>query len=825
MLALYDVTEAIPGVVVYRDHADPAQFYWISDRPKIARNNGVPALSLVKFRRDITDNADFEEGDSLGGGVMNFTVDLSMTEDEQRDVMRAIPNAFENVPDNIKLAPVPIRDGTVRLGMMRDAADDPAASEDAPRGLRLFEEVYGSTKPSLTGANRASFTVMLSREMATAMEQTLRGGASMFNVFYSLTFLGMTPAMNVKVEADYKRIYTSLETELGVQAQIKAVSVAADIGAAFQRLREEGVIKVEITQFTDDADLQAKGEAAWDWFKSQLTADFFQSAMPVPQIMQPDSGGGGILGQLQNLFGAMPRAPAQGQLQPGRGPQPTQAPNTGPQSNGLSDQMTSTSQANQQQAMARSAGGGGGGGGGGNLASELSPFRVGFSLKVVHQDELRTRRFDYTLQSAVEGNANPNGPFASLVDGYNMDKLIFVVDMDDKFFDRIKTRVNMGHNLEEIGVDSVVVNMEYPAEREAGQEADHTDGFRFTPEQHEPELFTTFLNDDRDRDYRYKMSIIFDPTSEWRGKDSQVETPWIVSAANQLDLAPLDSVERLDVEVALSSLHNEQISQVEVEVLYENPATGFKDNRTFVLTPGGSSQNWKLRLSDDAPRGYKYRVRYFFAEGNTVLETEWEERDQPSIVVNVPFRGEHRVMINPLLLDSSNLLQAIVDLEYKEQDTGYTVRSRHEFNGGDRLLPVSFTIPTLAEDPPAISYDTTILKLDGQVITDRDGESPSGIILLTEGEGTVKRIDVRLPQGSVGDFMAVKVDLEGSGEMADQTSVIFTPSQTANQLAALVQPDDQTDEFTFKVTGYDQLGAPTELSTGTSDDRVLIVQM
>lgn len=824
MLSLYEKTQAIPGVIVYRDHQDPGQFYFISEVPRIARNNGVPALSFVKFRRDITDNVDFQEGDSLGGGILNFTVDLALTEDELDDIRREIPRAFENVPDKIRLAPVSVRDGSVRLSVMRDSADDPAAPAEAPRGLRLFEEVYGSTKPSLIGDQRATFTVTLNREMATAMEQTLRGGVSLFGVNYQLFFLGMTPAMSVKVEADYKRIYTSLETEIGVEAQIQVVSIAADIGAAFQRLREEGVIKVEITEFTDDADLKAKGEAAWDWFKGQLTADFFSTTMPVPNIMRPESGGSGVLGQLQNLFGAIPRAPASGSFLPTRGAAASAAPNAGPSANGPSDQMTTTAETNRAQAAARGSGGGGGGGGAAG-GSGLSLFRVGFSLKIMHQDELRTRRFDYTLQSAIQGEANPNGMFSALVDGYNLDNLIFEVDMDDPFFDRIRTSVTMGQDLAALGISSVAVNMEYPAERPAGAEAEHVDGYLFRPGDTDGRLFTTFLDERRDRDYRYAMTITFDPTTEWRGKDSQIRTPWLVSADTQLTLAPIDSVERLDVEIALGNMHADRVSQVEVETLYENPATGFTDHRTFLLTPGGASQHWRLRLSDDAPRAYRYRVRYFFAEGNTVIETPFEERDQPSIIVNVPFRNQHRVMVNPLLLDAANLLQAIVDIEYREPDTGYLVTSRHEFDGFEPLRSVSFVIPTLAEDPAPIRYSSTIIKLDGQVIVETDKESETGVVLLSEGEGVVQRIRVRLPQGTIGTFLAVKVDLTGQGDQPDQTSVIFTPSELGDKTAALVQPDAASKSYRFSVTGYDNLGAPSALSSGESNSQVFIVPL
>src|SRR4029079_6587136 len=126
-------------------------------------------------------------------------------------------------------------------------------------------------------------------------------------------FLGMSPAMHVKVKGDYERIYDHLQTQLGVQRQLQVASIAADIAAYFEELREKGVIVVEITEFTDDKDLKAQGEAAWEWFKGQLVADFFNTKMPPPAIMQPAQGGG-MLGMLQNLFGAISQGGGTGAL-------------------------------------------------------------------------------------------------------------------------------------------------------------------------------------------------------------------------------------------------------------------------------------------------------------------------------------------------------------------------------------------------------------------------------------------------------------------------------------------------------------------------------
>ena len=126
-------------------------------------------------------------------------------------------------------------------------------------------------------------------------------------------------------------------------------------------------------------------------------------------------------------------------------------------------------------------------------------------------------------------------------------------------------------------------------------------------------------------------------------------------------------------------------------------------------------------------------------------------------------------MVNPMLLDAANLLQAIVDIEYTEPDTGYTVTHREEFDGSQPLANRSLIIPTLAKNPGPLKYTTTVIKMDGVVHVQEDQSSEDGIILVSEGTGVVQRIKVRLPNNTIGDRIAVKVDLTGTGEQPDQT--------------------------------------------------------
>ena len=74
-------------------------------------------------------------------------------------------------------------------------------------------------------------------------------------------------------------------------------------------------------------------------------------------------------------------------------------------------------------------------------------------------------------------------------------------------------------------------------------------------------------------------------------------------------------------------------------------------------------------------------------------------------------------------------------------------------------------------------------------------------------------------------MIAVKVELTGSGDIADESSALFTPSQLDDQFVSIVQPDGAAREYTFAVTGYDVNGTATEIARGGADDQVFVVPL
>jgi hypothetical protein len=118
MLYLDKPIGPIRGMMIYADHADPDLFYYVPERPRLARNDGKPEFVLLKYRRDITDNPDFDPDmkQSLGGGFLAFTVDLGVEEDELKAIKKELGRYSNGEP---KLVPIQFRKGSSALPSQR----------------------------------------------------------------------------------------------------------------------------------------------------------------------------------------------------------------------------------------------------------------------------------------------------------------------------------------------------------------------------------------------------------------------------------------------------------------------------------------------------------------------------------------------------------------------------------------------------------------------------------------------------------------------------------------------------------------------------------
>ena len=267
MLQLGATMRVVEGVTVFSDHADPDLFWYLPAPVDLAdKPDGSKAFSFIKYK----DGA--RSGGARGGGFLMFETSLKVDETTQR----AIRAALRSQSRDPQLQMVPFDEGTVECVALNLQGGGGTSAAPAPPGtFNAVEDILGTSVPSLFGDNRALFSLTLSQEGATILEQALAQQAAPIGVIYKLKFTALRPSLHVRITADLKRVYD--EFSAGLSASIKWVSVSLE--AAFQKLQQDGVIQIKVLSFTDDADVKEQEKWALNFFRDNLLADWFQPSL------------------------------------------------------------------------------------------------------------------------------------------------------------------------------------------------------------------------------------------------------------------------------------------------------------------------------------------------------------------------------------------------------------------------------------------------------------------------------------------------------------------------------------------------------------------
>jgi hypothetical protein len=275
-------TIIVDGVTVFPDHADLNQFWFLPAPVTLARRPDNQAdFTLIKYKP-----AAVESG-VKGGGFVMFSTCLKLDRATEGKIMSRLSGIAPGTP---MLSLVPFDSGTVRcIALNVEGSGGTTAKAPSPGAFNAVESILGATTPSLQGDEQAAFSLTLSQEGATILEQAYKQGTGPVGVVYDLKFTGLRPALDVKITADFKRIYDGLSASLSGQYYF----VKATLEAAFEKLKQEGAIKVEVFHFTTDQDAKEKEQWALDFFKEKLLTDWFQPTLALgdPKVKPPESAG------------------------------------------------------------------------------------------------------------------------------------------------------------------------------------------------------------------------------------------------------------------------------------------------------------------------------------------------------------------------------------------------------------------------------------------------------------------------------------------------------------------------------------------------------
>lgn len=289
MLYLHPPYHVIDGVSLMPDHEDPLQFYYLPLAPHLtlvtdpATGQRIPQLQLLEYAGMATTPG---EPVPVTGGFLNFDCNLGI----EPDVLPRIAAKLQGkagLRELPRLSPVPLVDGSVRMMLLGAQTPDPAAPKPPagtpapPPGTPQFVvKINHAAKPSLYGDNQACFSVQLDQSGATLMRAALQGEMSPIGVVYELAFLGLRPAYNVRVTADWNRVQTHLESSFKTNLLV----FSSQIDEVVDKLVEDKVILIEGTLEVAEGDGSTGGEAAryeqaLTDVKEMVTGTFFEPSL------------------------------------------------------------------------------------------------------------------------------------------------------------------------------------------------------------------------------------------------------------------------------------------------------------------------------------------------------------------------------------------------------------------------------------------------------------------------------------------------------------------------------------------------------------------
>ena len=475
MLALDAPLGLVGELFVWGDHADPNRFYYAPGAPSLARApDGEPEFSCILWQA-------VEAGErATAGALLGFTAELAVS-----------PEAIEATMAELRkrggdpvLTAVPLVKAHATLASALNAGSEPTEGE-GHEPPPLIEHVLAEADADLVPTNRALFA--LSTEdpvLARLIEGLVRDAApSPIGVRYTLSFVGLRPAMHARIHADYQRAFKELSVDFKAGLAYQGVGVKIGIEHATRRLQESGALEIEVTHFTDDAALRSQLDAAIRWFQEDLQQRFFQSALRPPPG-NPDIGR--VLASLASLGGNA-----------------TSALNNNSMLGKVAEK------AGLSPEKARAALGGLQGAPGGADKQLPIQFQLGFSLRDIDEQEQRTETIVLDEARAERRELAPQG---LLIFG-SIPGRIRNLDLGTAF-PELRVAIRPLGDFAADGVERLVVELAWP---DSDTPTRH-ESFLFESGDAPPAAFVAWTQG-QSRSYRYRMEVHFRPDGPWPGRE------------------------------------------------------------------------------------------------------------------------------------------------------------------------------------------------------------------------------------------------------------------------------------------------------------------
>ncbi|MFI6539324.1 hypothetical protein ACIBHY_43180 [Nonomuraea sp. NPDC050547] len=665
MLQLGSQTFEVDGVTVFRDHADPDQFWYLATEVVLrTRSDGRAAFSFLQYRPDVKD-AGIE-----GGGFLMLETAVSLPAATRSKIM----GQAQALAANPRLVAAPVEAGSVRCLALN--LEGPGGTTAPPGAFTPVTRIMGAAKPSLVGEETAAFSLVLDEAGATILEAAFANGLTPIGVVYDLTYSALTPDLHVEITADLDRVYTHFSA--GLEAQIYWLRVGIDAG--FEELVANGAIKIKVIDFEGTGDQAEKW--ALDFFKTDLLSKWFEPSLSLGKLQGPTQPEGldAIFDRAKKLIkpgtppgGTPPGGTPPGGTPPGGTPPPPPPPRPAP---------------SPQEGAAASI-----------------PALVSFKLKVLRQEERKKVTLVFERRKAVKRTYAPQGFVGLLLDDLADKSSYFLkVDLADSFFKKIDVDVAAPVDFVDIGLFATDVAIDYGG--------NGPEDFRLTQAAPGPARFTTLLNAARDLDFTVGMEHHFHANSGWIGEKLSYQVPPRRTKDRTLKADPQDDLGFLKLEIFPNRIDPGIVDAVDVDLRYDDGHT-FQRRDIFRVRPKDAARQWRLRLTRPAERSWTAQLTHHLSDGTTRVTPAFSG-DASFLPVNDPFPDSLDILALPLF-EQGTVRMAFLEVEYDDPANTYHRRARLEIPG-TAVSPLPLRVALIDPARREFRHQVTVIRQDGALI-------------------------------------------------------------------------------------------------------------
>jgi hypothetical protein len=702
MLFLKPPYHMIEGVALFGDHErdpeheeerGPAVFHYAPGMPRIstvfdpAVNQEIPQIQLLKFR-----------GEAGTGGFLNFAVDLAIDEARLDEVKRKLKAMF-GLRDDPILSPMLFEDGLVKLMMLGAATPDPGAppaDDQAPQ--RFVVDMDHHSRPALYGKNNAIFSVELDQDGVQLVEASFETEITGIGIIYSLDFLALRPAFQVKVTADWDRVQTHFEESFSVGVLFSSI----EIGEVVDKLVEDRVINIEVDSFLpegeEDAGWIGHREEALNDFKDMVTRSFFE---PSVDPLKPEE-------------------------------------------SDWADEVQTASQVGLLLAT-------------GGWAGAASFSYKKFDMTRIDRKSINlTMNERVTVRRSIYPQAHLSGLFRLLRDADGaIDKSRFIreVTLDDDWFRRREVTAHALVSFDADQVEALNVSLDYGGRVET---------VRLTKETPKDTRRWNSIVDAgimrRGVDYDYSVSFRGVDASE---RPALIQSPRRTTVRDAFEVAPQNEKLYFidDIQIGTAGFPWDRYPSVEVQLRYADEANGIDLDDSFQLTQAAPEVTWKRFRMNEALDGYQIR-RVFHAADNRDRVIEWTDLDQERFTIGNPLPRSRTVQVVPAV--AWQLVSMVfVEMSYEDRANGvFQSQTLFFMNTDQDRGPKTFAVDLVDETRRFVRYSAKILLIDNRQISIPPSDTQESVIFIRPDMVGHRVIEVLSPQEDFAAKGVARFDAE-----------------------------------------------------------------